>query len=598
MIVEAFIKKNVNVFILLLSFFVLWSCDIPETQEVLDGIDSTASEDTADKTVSAAEDTSSPLIRETKQGLVMGKEAEDRAYAWLGVPYAKPPVGELRWRTPQDPDPWEGVLDTVAFGSYCVQYGNFISETDPEAYGEVCGSEDCLYLNIWRPKTNEKKLPVFVFLYGGGNFLGRGDLTVYDGMNLAVKTNMITVTLNYRLATFGFFAHPAVRTGDESEDSGNFGTLDIIKMLKWLNENIKAFGGDKDNITISGQSAGALNVYSMMASPLAEGLFHRAIAFSGFPSASPMSGAEEGTGRIVNRLLKKDNYEIQGLSVINEEGMVVFDDLSDYLRSKTIEEVYDPNYSWISGVPLNGTRWINASILGIIADGYVIPKDPKILFKKGEYNHVPFIAGNTTEELKLFLPMFFFGENAEYAMIQGFDPDNPDVDINDWLNPLFRLLLDLYDPLTDVINSLFELAATDLSARGLSKHQDVYVYRFAWNDEPEPFDHYVGAGHAMDLPFVFGNFSTDPESCTRFGWSEENKENREALSDAMMTYYSQFARTGDPNPPESELPVWKPWTRRLGENERIIFDSGGPYLEKDKQIKQGRLETLARLIGL
>ena len=222
-----------------------------------------------------------PLVRTTECGYVRGIVTGADTRAWLGIPYAEPPVGELRWTSPQDLQPWDGILIADEFCSGCTQYGGYFTYMDPNTYGELVGSEDCLCLNIWRPATEEDDLPVFFWIHGGGNSIGEAGLGVYDGANMAHNSNVIVVTVNYRLGPFGWFNHSALRTGDALDDSGNFGTLDVIKALEWVSKNISHFGGNPDNVTIAGQSAGGYNVLSLMLSPLAEGLFHRAVVQSG-----------------------------------------------------------------------------------------------------------------------------------------------------------------------------------------------------------------------------------------------------------------------------------------------------------------------------
>jgi len=298
-----------------------------------------------------------PLVRATIYGKIKGKEAADNTYAWLGIPYAKPPVDELRWRAPQAPDTWEGVRPTEEFGNYCPQYGNFISETGEGSFGKFSGDEDCLYLNIWRPNSEDDELPVFVFIHGGANYAGRSDLSIYDGANFAAKSRMIVVSFNYRLGVLGWFSHSELKNGDPLNDSGNFGILDIIEALEWLQDNIRVFGGNPDSIIVSGQSAGAFNIFAMLASPLAQGLFHRAIAMSGFPISCTMKFAERRSEEIMIRLLTQDHYTLDNGNIFDSYGNLVFDSIAKYLRSKTIEELYYSGYAGPTGMPIDGGRF-------------------------------------------------------------------------------------------------------------------------------------------------------------------------------------------------------------------------------------------------
>jgi para-nitrobenzyl esterase len=196
--------------------------------------------------------------QETTEGVVIG--AEHRAtntLSWKGIPYAKPPVGDLRWKAPQEPEKRSTPLKTVSFCEICPQYTDH--DSNPATPAVIQGNEDCLYLNIWRPKTRVANLPVYFWIHGGGNSIQWPLLSYTDAAALANKSNMVVVTVNYRLGPMGFFSHPALRTGkkdDETSDSGNFAILDLIQALYWVKANIKGFGGDPENVTIAGESAG------------------------------------------------------------------------------------------------------------------------------------------------------------------------------------------------------------------------------------------------------------------------------------------------------------------------------------------------------
>lgn len=523
-----------------------------------------------------------PLVRNTLYGAVKGIEDSHDTWSWRGVPFAKPPVGSLRWRAPQDPDPWCGVRDCASFGNFSAQYGNFISETGYESMGGfmrkgvLAGSEDCLYLNIWRPGSSRNNLPVYVFIHGGANVFGRSDLSIYHGAHFASRSDMVFVSINYRLGHLGWFAHPALRTGNPLDDSGNYGTLDIIKALDWIQDNIEAFGGNPDNVTVCGQSAGAFNIYSLLVSPLAEELFHRAVLMSGAPVACTMANAEKASLKAVYRLLRQDGYadtDATAESFIASRGSVW---LKNYLLSKTIDELYPPENAGPVGTLLDKMEVPSAMGAGI-TDGFVIPASPSSSMKNGTHHQVPIMMGNTTEEIKLFLPFFFTDPAKLWTALYRFDPDNPQFKLSDFLSPSYWATLPLYNTITYFGQLVFQTYGVDTTARTLSKHQqDVYVYKFAWDEEPKPFDFLMGAAHAIDIAFVFGNFPSDPETCTHMAWSRRNKPGRVALSDAMMSYHAQFARYGNPN--AAGLPAWAPWNNAKGSPKRIVFDTGGIHM--------------------
>ena len=212
--------------------------------------------------------------------MIEGFEDVSNTWSWQGIPYARPPVGKLRWKAPKTPKAWKGILETKSFSEKCSQF---------DLNGNFNGSEDCLYLNVWRPATQEKDLPVYVWIYGGGNSVGSySDSNIY-GDRLAANANMVVVTISYRLGPMGWFIHECLEDDDPANSSGNYGTLDIIDSLKWVKKNIKEFGGNPGNVTIAGESAGGTNVLSLLISPIAKGLFHKAISQSGSLSFPPRS---------------------------------------------------------------------------------------------------------------------------------------------------------------------------------------------------------------------------------------------------------------------------------------------------------------------
>ena len=246
---------------------------------------------------SAERSIESESLRSTESGKLIGFSDNYDTFAWLGVPYAAPPIGDLRWKGPREPEVWNGTRQSISHAEPCIQYWGQLAGVAGEK-GKVVGSEDCLYLNIWAPKSassakENKKLPVMVWIHGGGN--DSGTANTYQGHHLAGSEEVIVVMLNYRLGLFGWLSHPALRAEAETREdaSGNFGTLDIIQALKWVQNNISEFGGDPSKVTIFGESAGGKNVFSMLVSPLASGLFHRAISQSGSADTTLMTLAED-----------------------------------------------------------------------------------------------------------------------------------------------------------------------------------------------------------------------------------------------------------------------------------------------------------------
>jgi para-nitrobenzyl esterase len=514
-------------------------------------------------------------VRETTEGAVIGAiNKATNTLSWKGIPYAKPPIGALRWKTPREPEKHSTPLRALNFCEICPQYIDHDNNlSTPQV---IRGREDCLYLNIWRPRTRVSDLPVYFWIHGGGNSIQWPLLTDTDASILANKSNMVVVTVNYRLGPMGFFSHPALRTGkkgDEKSDSGNFALLDLMQALSWIKANIKAFGGDPENITIAGESAGGQNVISLMASPLAKNLFHRAISESCvIKPATPDQGAAHANMVIAKLLVKDRRAADETIAAAKVKGMSL-KEIKKYLRSKSAREFLD--------------CYPEGKVRGMIVfpssftDGTVLPADLYGALKAGSYNKTPIILGTNKEEAKLF---FIFDPR--------FIP---------WRNDgsLFRdkARAGLYDLAARYQSDGWKVMAVDQLARIMSSHADqppVYAYQFLWGAGglkksviPFPYNLLMGACHAMEIDFVFG---TEAVSLGGYAFDEKNRPGRVALSQAMMDYWAQFARTGNPNRQKSGLPQWKPWSNGKWSPKTILLDAD----YKDLKIKMSRKElTLA-----
>jgi para-nitrobenzyl esterase len=484
--------------------------------------------------------TGDPSVR-TLSGTVRGAEAKAETWVWKAIPFAKPPVGPLRWKAPRDPEPWEGVRERRTFCEPCTQY--FFVGT------RIYGSEDCLYLNVWRPRTSETNLPVYFWIHGGGNTMGTASTPDYFGENLASRSNVVFVSVNYRVGPFGWFTHPALREGtpgSEEDDSGNYGTLDLIQALKWVQNNIKAFGGDPEKVMIAGESAGGFNVLSLLISPLAEGLFHRAMSESGGPMASTVEEGEESARHAILRLLVNDGTAADtSRAEAHLEGMSE-SEIEAYLRSKTGHQVLRAYKPWAFGM---------IDLPNVFEDGTVLPDTGYATLETGSYpNKVPIILGSNKDELKLFL----------------------------FLDPYFSGKDDLYQIVTSYGSDNFKTMGVDQVARKLRSHEDqpgVYAYQFLWgclrdngkSELPGPWGSRLGAFHALEIPFFFGNDELFVVLHYLL-FTRENRPGREALTAAMMQYAAQFLRTGDPNTPGSGLPEWRPWSNEPDGPKCILFD--------------------------
>jgi len=498
---------------------------------------------------------------QTKYGAVKGAEGGLDTWVWRGIPYAKPPVGELRWKAPQDPDCWDGVREATASCAVCSQQA--YSETW-RPLGQVAGSEDCLYLNIWRPQTDETDLPVYFWIHGGGNNFG-GAMD-YNGAPMAGRSNMVIVIIQYRLGPLGWFNHPALKSGASAEEkSGNFGTLDTIKALEWVQDNIEAFGGDPNNVTIAGESAGAHNVTNLLTSPLAAGLFHRAISESGGMTTVPVDAGVALANATIEKLLVADGTAEDEAAAREYRQSMSLAETAEYLRAKKAEDIIEAQIKETGAMDTHDAY----------EDGVVIPDSVLSTIGSGDYNRVPVILGSNEYETKDFLPLYgatirTSSGHVWFEVYRVLDPEDP-LTLDDVMPT--QADRDLYEVCGYYGSRHWKAKYVDSIARKLKEQQDdVYAYLFKWGGKgsgPEPFDFIFGAGHAMEIPFFFGY----DESLFGYSFTEENRPGREELQQAVMAYVAQFAATGDPNKPDSGLPKWEQWFNVDGGHKCIVFDA-------------------------
>ncbi len=509
------------------------------------------------------------LARKTTAGTVIGFFDVYNTLAWLGIPYAKPPIGDLRWRAPQDPSPWNDPLDASEYESPCPQYCSILA-MDKENLGKTSGNEDCLYLNVWRPNTHEK-LPVYFWIHGGGNSIGR--TMDYNWAYFAEKANAVFVCPAYRIGPFGWFRHPSLDdriagSGNPLDTSGNFGTLDLIKALEWVRDNIAQFGGDPDNVTVSGQSGGGANVFSLLLSPKIKYdengkenyLFHKAICQNGRLKIYSHTDAEKSAHEVITRLLVHDHVmpdqTLADRFISNPENSAY---IADYLLSKSADDILEIGYDTSATGMLDFPR--------LFDDGNVIVSNAEKAFTKGHYYQIPMIIGDNADDAKLFLALKMSNLTAEELIdvILNFDPDHPDITMKNLVSSPR-----LYDMVASAINNGTHWMFIERIVRVLSRHHNTYVYQFLWDNEPEPFNDLFGACHAVELPFFTGNFNMDTHYF-RVAWSQDNKEEVADLSEAMIAYWRNFIWTGDPN--SNGLITWKPWTNTFGGRQRLILDA-------------------------
>ncbi|NUZ05286.1 carboxylesterase/lipase family protein [Piscinibacter koreensis] len=537
------------------------------------------------------------LVRATEYGQVEGvTESDTAALSWRGVPFAKAPVGPLRWQPTQAPDAWTGVRPAKEFTEACTQIGGLFGPAPKgkdysavwETFYKPIGSEDCLYLNIWSPAADATKLPVIVFIHGGSNVVGASFDPLTVGGNLAKNANAVVVTVAYRLGVMGWFAHPAFNTGDPLRDSGNFALLDLIQSLKFVKNNIANFGGDPGNVTIMGQSAGSTNVNALIVSPLATGLFHKAVSLSGGVGGSAPAAAVNKANAFINALLIKDRLATDKASADAYRNAQTSGWIRNYVMSKSAADLYNIQVDPTGGKWGTGSRTFEPgstsatlwSTVAPILDGTVMPANATTAIRNGNFSKVPQLVGNTAEEGKLFSSAFRVDDYTRVKWMNGTYlgttsglklEDVVDASI---VSPLTPENYDIYtfnnanrvSPAPSITTATF-WALSNSSNTAYYPQVPIYAYDFKWNEEPAPWNQVYGAWHTGDLAFIFGNFTLNLQA---FGWSKANEPGRLALSKLMQQSLAAFVRTGDPNTPALGV-KWEQWTPTAPR--RVAFDA-------------------------
>lgn len=510
-------------------------------------------------------DTKGPLVHlanGTLEGTMSGEIA-----VFKGIPFAQPPVGPLRWRPPQPNAPWSGIRDATKPSRPCMQslqgVDSFIAPL-AAAYGvtyspeQLDPSEDCLYLNVWTPQLQPGvHLPVMVWLHGGSNRVGSGTEPGYDGASLASR-GVIVVTTNYRLGVMGFFAHPELTAESPQHSSGNYGLLDQIEALRWVKQNIAQFGGDPENVTLFGESAGSVDATTLMASPLAASLFRRVIAESG-----PAFGL--GPSQNLARM------ELLGAAVGKEAGGQPGSQLT-VLRKLPAAQIAQIQSNLIA------SRFKGYDPNASIADGWVLPQSPASAFALGKIQQVDLLAGLNAREFSAFRI------GAAAAAKKSPQPANK-PSVTEQLKQFADVARPLYGDWTDIavatyaVQILFhgapavDQASNDIvaacpigaeAALTTNTGRRAFVYRFD-RSIPGKGESELGAFHSLELPYVFGTFQVRTFSWLPFTPTDQK------LSQIVQTYWTNFAKTGDPNGPG--LPHWDSWS--TDQESYISFSNSG-----------------------
>ena len=441
-------------------------------------------------------------------GVLQGVTDAAGIRSFKGIPFAAPPVGDLRWKAPQPVKAWEGVRKADAFAPAPMQDGMMA-----QMLGVVGGfSEDCLYLNVWTPaKTADAKLPVMVWIYGGAYIGGMSSARVYDGTRLASR-GVVLVSIAYRVGAFGFLAHPDL-SRESGKGSGCFGIQDQIAALRWVRENIEQFGGDPSNVTIFGESAGGISVSIMTVAPAAKGLFQRAIAESG-ASMGPLKVAHEA-GQNVRTLRAAEQVGVEFLAKLGVKEIAA-------ARALSAEKIRD------AGAPLR--------MFWPVADGETIPGDQYRLFEQGQFNDTPILIGTNSDEGAMFVKPPVTPEEFEQRTRERF-------------GPAAERILQVYPQATEA--EAFKASKDVFREAGFAWHAWSWAKLQARHGRSKAFVYYFdhrapsslqGSNHADEVPYVFGNLGRSSGPRDR------------ALSDMIGSFWVNFAKTGDPN--GDSLPGW------------------------------------------
>jgi para-nitrobenzyl esterase len=457
---------------------------------------------------------------QTEFGPIAGIES-DGVHVYKGIPYAAPPVGPLRWKPPQAPESWTDPRQTTTFGHACPQHENSVFSL---SVGEQ--DEDCLYLNVWSPALRETDaLPVMVWIHGGGFVSGSANLgaledrPLYDGLPLARDRNVVVVTFNYRLGQLGFMAHPELSAEDPSNISGNYGLKDQIFALQWVRDNIRRFGGDPENVTVFGESAGAASVSILMTSPPATPLFQRAVA---------QSGAAPGLLRHCSEDTWLDSQETLGLEFAQQLGVTTQTGAVAELRAMSWEEILAADDMQIQ-TPGGTSHKL------LCVDGHIIPEVPLAVFEAGGQSAAPLIIGTNEDE------GYLFAQAAQVSTIGELETLLSMV----YTPQVVSELIDLYDVQQDaeagpayaqILTDGFICAARRMVRAHAAAGNPAYLYHFTraleWMQNRG-----MGAYHGFEVAYVFGTLPAQG------GYTSADA----ALSEAMMGYWSRFGAHGDPS---------------------------------------------------
>lgn len=486
------------------------------------------------------------LIRTTSKGQVKGKKNSAKtALMWYGIPYAASTAGANRFRAPQEIQPWTGVRSATKVRARAAQY----SSSEEEGY---VGTENCLYVNVYRPYTVTGNLPVLVYLHGGGNCKGTANV---DFAAMAQATNSVIVSVSYRVGAFGFLSHPALQDGTREENSGNFALLDVKKALQWVKSEIASFGGDADNVTLSGFSGGARMVLMSMISPAMKGLFQKAIVLSGgFTTSTPKEGQTKVESKLATVLVNRGLYsdKTEALNVIKS------------LNNEDLKKLfYDLTPAELAGMYKSFDLEMKDFPHGF-TDGYVLPSQGFSVIRSGQYNRVPIMLGSDATEFATF----GWEGSVKIGLL---DEEDPAV-----LTAGEQYMVGTGIHYGSMLQSQFYLEQVASSLHEDLYHKEVYAFRMLWGTNASVTDSFyskfVGAYHGQIRDFLLGNYKQHKKSYSPDAVSAKNEKGRVALTAVMRKYVANFLHTGNPN--GKTLTEWTPWNTLTGIDKVMLFDAG------------------------
>ncbi|MEM9387753.1 MAG: carboxylesterase family protein [Pseudomonadota bacterium] len=522
----------------------------------------------------------------TSAGPVTGALASPGAHVWLGIPYAAPPVGDLRWRAPRPPQPWKAPREAIVHGSACPQTGSPLGGAPADTYGELWGDEDCLSINVYAPADAPRGgdaagLPVLVWIHGGGNVVGHSGF--YNGARLAAEQQLIVVTFNYRLGPLGWFYHRALGDGTAQDGSGNYGVLDMIAALHWVRAEIDAFGGDPQRVTVAGQSAGGRNVFSLLVSPLAEGLFHRAIAQSGGTTTASVAAAShyrddaQAPGNDTSSaeiVLKSLGGEREAAKRRAEEELAD-GEIASRLRALEVARLFELYEASPYSLGAQGPT--------LIRDGHVLPLTPTLqLLREGKWQQMPVMLGSTRDEAKLFMAF----EPDQVQQVAGL--------------PLWRKDAVSYEREAFYRSRAWKFFGVDRPVSAMLEggaSGPFFTYRWDWDEEGKfgfvDLSAIAGAGHGLEVAFIFGHYDVGPN--TKMLYHKRNEAGRRELSRLMMGYWAAFVRDGAPGSGGTGAPVWPAITDEPDAEGLMVLDTssdGGVRAVSERITKVDYLDAL------